>query len=106
MKPNGLFGAYKRAGLKPNGLFGAYKRNLKPNGLFGMSKKGMNEDEDLDQEFVNYVEDRTDSDYDKDGDEPYGGVDLEDEQPAKREDSDFWAARGKKEDINFWATRG
>jgi hypothetical protein len=30
LKPNGLFGAYKRAGLKPNGLFGAYKRALMP----------------------------------------------------------------------------
>ena len=65
----------------------------------------MNEDEDLDQEFVNYVEDRTDNDYDKDEDEPYGAGDLE-KKPAKREDSDFWAARGKKEDTNFWATRG
>lgn len=55
MKPNGLFGAYKRSlkpnglfavpskkgMLKPNGLFGSIKRNLKPNGLFGSIKRGL-----------------------------------------------------------------
>merc|ERR1712123_100699 len=122
LKPNGLFGAYKRAGLKPNGLFGAYKRaGLKPNGLFGAYKRSQvptglwvptqfgyedidddneetTDDEDEDQEFFNYVEDDISYDYDE--------IDLEEPQAEKREDAEFWAARGKKEDADFWATRG
>merc|ERR1712106_709948 len=122
LKPNGLFGAYKRAGLKPNGLFGAYKRpSLKPNGLFGAYKRAqvptglwvptqfgweeidddneeIMDDEDQEQEYFNYVED--DISYDDDE------MDLEEPQAEKREDAEFWAARGKKEDADFWATRG
>jgi len=54
MKPNGLFGTFKRAfkpnslfvipskrGLKPNGLFVSIKRSLKPNGLFVVGKRAM-----------------------------------------------------------------
>merc|ERR1719516_269008 len=54
MKPNGLFGTFKRAfkpnslfvipskrGLKPNGLFVSIKRALKPNGLFVVPSKSM-----------------------------------------------------------------
>merc|ERR1712128_200617 len=122
LKPNGLFGAYKRAGLKPNGLFGAYKRaSMKPNGLFGAYKRSQvptglwvptqfgyedidddneetTDDEDQDQEYFNYVEDDISYDYDE--------IDLEEPQAEKREDAEFWAARGKKEDADFWATRG
>jgi hypothetical protein len=61
-----------------------------------------NEDEDQDQEYFPYVEDVNDYDEDED----YAGSYLEEEQPEKREDADFWAARGKKEDADFWATRG
>merc|ERR1712106_289515 len=108
MKPNGLFGAYKRAGLKPNGLFGAYKRSQVPTGLWVPTQFGLEEiddnneeimdDEDQEQEYFNYVED--DISYDDDE------MDLEEPQAEKREDAEFWAARGKKEDADFWATRG
>merc|ERR1712106_488911 len=122
LKPNGLFGAYKRASMKPNGLFGTYKRDgLKPNGLFGAYKRSQvptglwvptqfgyedidddneetTDDEDQDQEYFNYVEDDISYDYDE--------IDLEEPQAEKREDAEFWAARGKKEDADFWATRG
>jgi len=131
LKPNGLFGAYKRPVLKPNGLFGAYKRSLKPNGLFGMSKKSWvptqfgweeiddftGEDMDEDEEYFNYVdmEDIYDYLYDEEDAEddilPHdhlheGKNPVNDDPIEKREDADFWAARGKKEDADFWATRG
>jgi len=109
LKPNGLFGAYKRPAFKPNGLFGAYKRaSFKPNGLFGTYKRSVGpndyfeiedhhedilDDEDSEQEYFNYVEA---DDYDEDNE-----IEAE-----KREDAEFWAARGKKEDMDFWATRG
>merc|ERR1712128_344180 len=108
LKPNGLFGAYKRAGLKPNGLFGAYKRSQVPTGLWVPTQFGCEEiddndeeimdDEDQEQEYFNYVED--DISYDDDE------MDLEEPHADKREDAEFWAARGKKEDADFWATRG
>merc|ERR1711892_385488 len=131
LKPNGLFGAYKRPVLKPNGLFGAYKRSLKPNGLFGMSKKSWvptqfgweeiddftGEDMDDVEEYFNYVdmEDIYDYLYDEEDAEddilPHdhlheGKNPVNDDPMEKREDADFWAARGKKEDADFWATRG
>ena len=56
--------------------------------------------EDQDQEYSPYVE--TGNDYEYDEDESG----LEDEKPEKREDAEFWAARGKKEDTDLWATRG
>ena len=62
----------------------------------------INEDEDQDQEYFPYVEDGNDYVVDED----FAGSYLEEEQPDKREDADFWAARGKKEDTDFWATRG
>jgi len=60
----------------------------------------MNED----REYFNYVgaEDEDEYPYDEDNYE-YIDEDLENE---KREDADFWAARGKKEDADFWAIRG
>ena len=64
----------------------------------------INEDDDQDQEYFPYVEDVNDYDYDED--EHFAEIDLEEENPEKREDADFWAARGKKEDADFWATRG
>merc|ERR1711892_74971 len=131
LKPNGLFGSYKRAGLKSNGLFGAYKRSLKPNGLFGMSKKSWvptqfgweqiddftGEDMDEDEEYFNYVDMEDIYDYLHDEEDaeddilPHdhlheGKNPVNDDPIEKREDADFWAARGKKEDADFWATRG
>merc|ERR1711892_1178178 len=131
LKPNGLFGSYKRPVLKPNGLFGAYKRSLKPNGLFGMSKKSWvptqfgweeiddftGEDMDEDEEYFNYVDmqDIYDYLYDEEDaeddilphDHLHEGKNPVNVDPIeKREDADFWAARGKKEDADFWATRG
>lgn len=90
MKPNGLFNLPGKRALKPNGLF-ALKRMLKPNGLFGPYKRAAAED-------VDYPEDI------------YEMEDIEDSaaEPAwfeKKDDSKFWAVRGKK-DVDFWAVRG
>merc|ERR1712013_888605 len=129
LKPNSLFTAYKRGGFKPNGLFGTYKRYaLKPNGLFGAYKRkaahndlveltkehlvpidfgweGIEDDDEtmFDDEYQEYLkhydEHYHDDEYDN---EP----DFEEQHAEKREDAEFWAARGKKEDPAFWAARG
>ena len=96
MKPNGLFGAHKREGLKPNGLFGAYKRALMP--IYAMVPADFGKEvvecanEHEDEEKFNNVEDIDDFEHN--------------EEDVKREDVDFWAARGKKEDSDCWFIRG
>jgi len=123
LKPNGLFGSIKR-GLKPNGLFALSKRTPLvhmpdtwdaagyPYGVF--------------QGYDNYyqgVEDTVDDEEEEEGYpieyymepelEDYvhfeDSLDEENEQDIneiKRDDSDFWAARGKRSTADFWATRG
>merc|ERR1712212_786835 len=125
-KPNRLFGTYKRSSLKPNGLFGSYKRYaLKPNGLFGAYKRnsvendpvkvikehlapiefGWDDIEDNDEKLIEdeYQEYLDEHYYD---DEYDNEQDFDENHAAKREDPEFWAARGKKEDPAFWAARG
>ena len=75
------------------------KKSWVPTQFGGEEIQETNEDEGQDQEYFPYVEDVNDYDYDED--EDYAGSVLEEEQPEKREDTDFWAARGKKEDTDF-----
>merc|ERR1711935_868930 len=139
LKPNGLFGTIKR-GLKPNGLFGLQKRGLKPNGLFALSKraplvnmpytwteqghpygifKGYDQYyQGLEETQENEEDENLPLEYYLDGDaEDYENFEDEiDEEndgeivEVKRDDSDFWAARGKRstgiQEADFWATRG
>ena len=85
--------------MKPNGLFGAYKRALMP--IYAMVPtdfgkeivEGVNEYEDDDN--FNNLKDIYDFEHNE-----------ENESTKKREDVDFWAARGKKEDADFWPIRG
>merc|ERR1711892_1660480 len=139
LKPNGLFGLQKR-GLKPNGLFGLHKRGLKPNGLFGSIKRGLSlkpnglfalskrapidntPDTWTEQgypygifkgydQYYQGVEDTQENDEDENLPLEYYLEENDGEiMEVKREDSDFWAARGKRstgfQEAAFWATRG
>ena len=74
--------------------------------------EGEEVDNDEDEEYFNYVEDINDNVYDEDHKESDENAILhpdnipEEELIEKRQDAEFWAARGKKEDADFWATRG
>ena len=73
------------------------KKSWVPTQFGGEEIQEANEDEGQDLENFPYVEEVNDYDEDED----YAGSDLEDEQPEKREDADFWAARGKKKIMIF-----
>merc|ERR1712106_1175099 len=138
LKPNGLFGLHKR-GLKPNGSI-KRGLSLKPNGLFALSKRAplvnmpytwteqgypygifkgydqfyqgledTQEDEEDENLPLEYYLDGDAEDYENFEDE----IDEENDGEiveVKRDDSDFWAARGKRstgiQEADFWATRG
>merc|ERR1712106_178981 len=128
LKPNGLFGSIKRGlSLKPNGLFALSKRapidntpdtwteQGYPYGIF----KGYNryyqgvedtqeneEDENLPLEYYLEGDEEDYANFEDEIEEENDGEIME----VKRDDSDFWAARGKRstgfQEADFWATRG
>merc|ERR1712013_405572 len=119
MGPNSLFTLQtgKRNNMKPNSLFPGMQGKraivLKPNGLFSLTKRS---ETAVPAMYYDY-------DYD-DGYSPYWGMPhglfgaykrsqdtsedeiIDIEKPEKRDNTMFWATRGKKQDGTFWATRG
>merc|ERR1712106_414881 len=128
LKPNGLFGSIKRGlSLKPNGLFALSKRaplvNMPytwteqgyPYGIFkgydqyyqGVEDTQENEeDENLPLEYYLEGDEEDYANFEDEIDEENDGEIME----VKRDDSDFWAARGKRstgfQEADFWAARG
>ena len=139
MKPNSLSGSYGKRSMKPNSLFGTYKKAMKPNSLFQMGKRslpysvwgtplpyglygsgwgpkglyGVTKKESVDDDHDDYYD--HDEYHDHDDSEEEAEVELEnvdleavndaedaDITEVKRGDTDFWAARGKRA-VNFWA---
>ena len=129
MKPNSLFPGMqgKRAiVLKPNGLFSLTKRSETavpamyydyeyddgyspywgmPHGLFGAYKRSQDTSEDeIDDDMLEYSDDTDEKSKDIDSEAADEIIDIE--KPEKRDNTMFWATRGKKQDGTFWATRG